>query len=312
MYDIDLTQSSPWLQALLGPFTEIFGVQLQYWWLLLASALLFLFWLVVYRIYGKGNFWSFSLPKKIYLHPSSKLDYATFLLYAPMVVIATAIGGSYFAAASDLAKTVFDFLDKRHFNFYTTSHPFWMFVVVFVGIAWTDFSQFITHLAYHKVPWLWRFHKVHHSAETLTPFTTLRDHPLIFFIDSCFYTVFLGVYIGIVYYFLPGVADSYFIWEASIYAFVFGFLFFLTSHYFVPISFGPLDKIFVSPAYHWAHHIADSKYYNTNYGHIFSFWDILFRTAYFPAPEELINAPLGVEDQHNYQTLSDLYLRPFK
>ena len=41
-----------------------------------------------------------------------------------------------------------------------------------------DFSRFITHWLMHKVPALWAFHEVHHSAEVLTPLTFHRLHPL--------------------------------------------------------------------------------------------------------------------------------------
>ena len=54
-----------------------------------------------------------------------------------------------------------------------------------VAIAYTaflfvldDFSRFATHFALHRIPVLWAFHKVHHSAETLNPLTVYRTHPV--------------------------------------------------------------------------------------------------------------------------------------
>ena len=41
-----------------------------------------------------------------------------------------------------------------------------------------DFSRFLVHKALHRIPVLWSIHKVHHSAEYLTPFTVYRTHPL--------------------------------------------------------------------------------------------------------------------------------------
>jgi sterol desaturase/sphingolipid hydroxylase (fatty acid hydroxylase superfamily) len=41
-----------------------------------------------------------------------------------------------------------------------------------------DASRFLFHLASHRSPWLWELHKVHHSAEVLTPFTLYRLHPI--------------------------------------------------------------------------------------------------------------------------------------
>lgn len=78
----------------------------------------------------------------------------------------------------------------------------------------------------------------------------------------------------------------------------------------MPISFGIFNRIFVSPAYHTVHHIANPRFYNKNFGHVFSFWDMLIGTAYFPKAKELENIILGVEEQENYQSLKDFYLRP--
>ena len=44
-------------------------------------------------------------------------------------------------------------------------------------LAW-DLSRYLLHLAMHWIDALWQLHQVHHSAETLTPFTLYRVHPL--------------------------------------------------------------------------------------------------------------------------------------
>src|SRR5665213_3606005 len=41
-----------------------------------------------------------------------------------------------------------------------------------------DFGRFVAHSVQHDVPVLWEFHKVHHSAEVLTPITAFRAHPV--------------------------------------------------------------------------------------------------------------------------------------
>ena len=40
-----------------------------------------------------------------------------------------------------------------------------------------DATRYLVHLAMHRLPVLWAFHKVHHTAETLTPLTVYRTHP---------------------------------------------------------------------------------------------------------------------------------------
>ena len=41
-----------------------------------------------------------------------------------------------------------------------------------------DFSKFLVHMLMHKIKFLWCFHKIHHSAEVLTPMTVFRTHPI--------------------------------------------------------------------------------------------------------------------------------------
>src|SRR5258706_10642538 len=41
-----------------------------------------------------------------------------------------------------------------------------------------DFGRFVAHSLLHDIPVLWEFHKVHHSAEVLTPLTAYRVHPV--------------------------------------------------------------------------------------------------------------------------------------
>ena len=52
-------------------------------------------------------------------------------------------------------------------------------LVQFVGIMFlTDVVQYWVHRAFHRVPWLWRFHAVHHSSERLDWLASVRGHPV--------------------------------------------------------------------------------------------------------------------------------------
>src|SRR5947209_5477222 len=41
-----------------------------------------------------------------------------------------------------------------------------------------EFGYWAAHYAFHRIPALWEFHKVHHSAEVMTTFTEMRQHPV--------------------------------------------------------------------------------------------------------------------------------------
>jgi len=56
--------------------------------------------------------------------------------------------------------------------------PYQYVVVVFSVSLFIieDFSRFYIHWLYHRIPFLWRFHSIHHSATVLTPITLYRVH----------------------------------------------------------------------------------------------------------------------------------------
>ncbi|MCG8587314.1 MAG: sterol desaturase family protein, partial [Pirellulales bacterium] len=66
-----------------------------------------------------------------------------------------------------------------------------LYTVVTIVVA--DFFAFLMHYLQHKVPILWQFHKVHHSAEVLNPLTNYREHP----IDNISYAIVLAFATGV-------------------------------------------------------------------------------------------------------------------
>ena len=52
----------------------------------------------------------------------------------------------------------------------------WMLLYSLVTLLVYDFVFYAIHYTEHKVPALWVIHKVHHSAEVLTPLTRYREH----------------------------------------------------------------------------------------------------------------------------------------
>jgi sterol desaturase/sphingolipid hydroxylase (fatty acid hydroxylase superfamily) len=184
--------------------------------------------------------------------------------------------------------------------------------VFLVGAIIGDFSQYAVHVLYHKVPVLWEFHKAHHSAKVLTPFTGSRDHPVVFVIDTFAYAGSVGLYVGIVNWIDPAIMQRVYLWEASAIVFQLYFLGFLTSHYHLPVRFGIFEWILVSPAFHMAHHVNHPDFYNKNFGHIFSFWDRLFGTGVAPITDT-DGLVLGVspDDERRYDGVIKLHLAPF-
>ncbi len=148
--------------------------------------------------------------------------------------------------------------------------PAWaQILVLFVA---RDFVQWWVHRALHRVPWLWEFHKVHHSVEEMGFAAHLRYH----WMENVVYRVLEYLPLA-----LLGFAPINF------------FLVYLTSlvighwnHSNFKLELGPLKYIFNNPQMHIWHHtreIPGGHRYGVNYGLSLSVWDYLFGTACVPA-----------------------------
>jgi len=170
-----------------------------------------------------------------------------------------------------LALLVVNFLLHHLFGWLVSSH-FQQTVrdIAFVPqlllcILVADLAQYWTHRAYHEVPFLWRFHAVHHSVKTMDWLAGSRQHMLeLIFTRVC---VLAPLYIlG----FSEGVMNAYII--------VVGFQA-VFNHANVHLPWGPLKYLVVTPNFHHWHHASDDEAIDKNYAAHYAFLDYLFGTA---------------------------------
>lgn len=138
------------------------------------------------------------------------------------------------------------------------------FEIMFV----TDLVQYWFHRACHEIPWLWRFHAVHHSARYMDWIAGSRMH--------VFEIVLLRAFTTLPMY-LMGFASS------ALYAYI--FFVYLSSvfvHSNIRTDFGFLRFIFATPRFHHWHHGIDNEAININYAVHFPLIDRLFGTYHFP------------------------------
>ena len=128
-----------------------------------------------------------------------------------------------------------------------------------------DLVQYWTHRAYHEVPFLWRFHGVHHSVKTMDWLAGSRQHVLELICTR------VGV-LGALYVlgFGKGVMDAYIL--------VVGFQA-VFNHANVHLPWGPLRYLIVTPDFHHWHHASDDVAIDRNYAAHYAFLDYLFGTA---------------------------------
>lgn len=159
-------------------------------------------------------------------------------------------------------------------------------------------GAYLVHWVEHRVPWMWRFHVIHHSDSTVDSSTALRHHPG----ESVFRAAFTLLAVVVV-----GAP----IWMVLLYQSV-SALMSQFNHANLSIGEGvdkALSLLIVTPGMHRVHHHAEMPLTDTNYGNIFSLWDRLFGTfARVPASE--LQLGLDVFDQRENH-LGDLLKLPF-
>ena len=150
-----------------------------------------------------------------------------------------------------------------------------------------DLSRFALHVAMHKVPLLWRLHRVHHSATTLTPFTVFRVHPIesaIYFFRAFFvFSLVSGVFVWLFGRHLS-IID---VLGVNALGFIANAAFANLRHSHVWVGFGKLEYFLVSPAQHQLHH--SSQPGRGNYGSVLSIWDRWLGTFKLSGTRRVLN-----------------------
>ena len=141
----------------------------------------------------------------------------------------------------------------------------WFIPQLLLCILVADLSQYWTHRAYHEIPFLWKFHAVHHSAKTMDWLAGSRQH--VFEIIATRVLVLAPLF---VLGFSEAVINTYII--------IVGFQAVL-NHANVHVPWGPLRYLIVTPDFHHWHHSSDTEAIDRNYAAHYSFLDYLFGTA---------------------------------
>ncbi|MBU2981955.1 sterol desaturase family protein [Lentibacter algarum] len=189
----------------------------------------------------------------------SLLNTATLWLLA-LALPLLAVGAALDASASDLGL------------FNALNWPLWVEIILAILIF--DFAIWAQHLITHKVPLLWRLHRVHH-ADTETDVTTaIRFHPVEIALSML-------LKIGLVYLIGPS-ALAIILFEVLLN----GTAMFNHANLRLPLPFDrALRLVLVTPDMHRVHHSVHRAEHDSNYGFSLSLWDRLFHT-YIAQPSE--------------------------
>ena len=173
-------------------------------------------------------------------------------------------------------------------------------ITVMLFLAY-ELGYWFNHWLSHQVPFLWEFHKVHHSAEVLTPITNFRVHPVYAVIFANILAFSAAVANGLGHYVFGDNAPQYALTDTNIILvlFIHGYVHLQHSHMWISFR-GLLGRLFISPAHHQVHHSTNPKHFNKNFGSCLALWDWMFGTLYVPEKkrEKLTFGVTGRIDAH--------------
>lgn len=173
-------------------------------------------------------------------------------------------GLSYFAMAP--SKAIVAHVQDASFRDSVADLPLWLQVIAIMFL--TDLVQYWAHRAFHRIPWLWRFHAVHHSARNMDWLAGSRMHLL--------EIIALRGLTIIPMYALGFALEAIYIYIVIVY------LYATYIHANLKWDVEWMKAILVTPRFHHWHHGIEKEAIDVNFAIHFPLFDRLFGTYYMP------------------------------
>lgn len=209
------------------------------------------------------------------------------------VLAFAAFGATGFLKASAAA-----WVGVSHFGLFSLAAMPWA-LRVFVSFLAIDFTDYTFHRLQHRVSWIWRFHRIHHSDPRLDASSSLRFHP----VEGITQTSVQALAI-----LLFGIQlDAMILFDSMLLT----LLYLQHANIALPVSIDRLLRIvFVTPDVHHVHHSREQRYTDSNFADVFTIWDRLLGT-YREVPDRgAIAYGLAEFDDDRHQTVKGMTLMP--
>ena len=189
-------------------------------------------------------------------------------------LIFIALSGFFFEIDSILHDFRFDRLNVEGWWPGVTTIPWVSFLCYLVLL---DFVDYLYHRASHAFNWWWQLHALHHSQTVMTAWSDNRNH----FLDDIMRAVVMAFFA-----LLFGVSPGQFIALVALSQFIQSW-----QHANIKVHLGPARYLLISPMYHRMHHAVGYGHEaigkpgvlgGCNFGILFPWWDMVFKTAIFP------------------------------
>ncbi|MEM9669624.1 MAG: creatininase family protein [Pseudomonadota bacterium] len=313
----------------LGQYLGFFLPSSRVYYLYLITALLLAFFAYRFLDYdhdhhhegdhGKGeenrkhakSFFSYVFDPEIYRHPSTWQDIKYFLVNA---ILYYGVASQFLIGTHEIAA-----LGNTAFNEFfgplsspLISNELSLILYTLLSVLAIDLGVYVTHRAQHEIPFLWEFHKVHHSAEKLNPMTLFRMHPVDLFFTALVVSILTGLSVSGLFYLTGETPQELTLFGINVITALFYIFGYNLRHSHIWLNYPAwLSRIFISPAQHQIHHSVDPKHFDKNFGLIFSIWDGLGRSLYIPRTYEKLEYGLSKEEPNPFRSTFDIYKEPF-
>jgi sterol desaturase/sphingolipid hydroxylase (fatty acid hydroxylase superfamily) len=173
---------------------------------------------------------------------------------------------------------------------------------VLAGVIILDLAIYLQHRIFHRVPWLWRLHRMHHSDTEFELSTAIRFHPI---------EIALSMLIKILVVVICGIpALAVLLFEILLNATA------LFSHADISLPARvdrALRRVLVTPDMHRIHHSVIPLETNSNFGFCLSWWDRIFDSYRAQSVRNPADMPIGLERfrETREQALWPLLKQPF-
>lgn len=261
------------------------------------------------------SFLQFLFPRHIWKHPSARLDLRYFyfhMLIGHFLLLGLGVWAATLAYGIVTGDHTIHHV-ARHSGGFSLADLGISTIYMLVSLTVADFLAFYMHYLQHKLPILWQFHKVHHSAEVMHPISNFREHP----IDNFAYILLIGLGDGAVsgiavraFGYLPTMPS---LLGVPLLMFAFNLFAYNLRHSHIWLRWpGRWSMIFPSPAHHHVHHSCHPDHIDKNFAFLFPVWDVIFKT--YNLPDDNRDVKFGIIDENACEltTCARLYLVPLR
>jgi len=280
------------------------GSQRIFWGYLAVSAVIAVIWYMF-----QGHSFSKSALKTYWLSADAKLDYRYFIvnwLFKKLLIIPVLLSGQTVAlwTLNYLNSAYEPLFLSWYYRDIVLSYTLCLFVL-------GDFSRYWLHRWMHTNRWLWKFHEVHHSPESLNPFTFYRLHPVEILLLALRNAIVAGTVTGIFIFCFSARVDLYTVLGCNLFVVA---LFSFTGnlrHSHIRLSYGRwVERILISPSQHQIHHQQDNM--RKNFGSVLALWDWLFGSLRLSKDaSKSRNFGLGTGKREDFDGVVKIIVNPF-